>query len=113
MAWRGSCRWRPQRERPRHFHQCCRGRWSLLRQWLLNHWLLNQGLLNKRLLPKSLIWKLYASEALRSDPRPLVAFAQAANLVKMSAVVAELLRDGELSPLLLRRWLNPRSLVTM
>ena len=76
-------------------------------------WLALIVLLNKRLLPKSLIWKLYASEALRSDPRPLVAFAQAANLVKMSAVVAELLRDGELSPLLLRRWLNPRSLVTM
>jgi hypothetical protein len=31
----------------------------------------------------------------------------------MGGVVAGLLRDGELSPLLLRRWLNPASLVTM
>ena len=76
-------------------------------------WLALIVLLNKGALPKSLIWKLYADPRFKADPRPLVALAQVVNLAKMSGVVAGLLRDGELSPLLLRRWLNPASLVTM
>ncbi len=76
-------------------------------------WLALIVLLNKGALPKSLIWKLYADPRFKDDPRPLVALAQVVNLAKMGGVVAGLLRDGELSPLLLRRWLNPASLVTM
>ena len=70
-------------------------------------------LMNKGFLPRSLIWKLYRSERLKADPRPLVALAQAANLVKMAGVAGQMTLRGEMTPLLIKRWVNPRSLVTM
>ena len=76
-------------------------------------WLALIVLLNKPFLPKSLIWRLYEAETFKRNPEPLVAFAQAANLVKMAGVVAEMTRNGEMTPLLIKRWFNPRSLVTM
>ena len=76
-------------------------------------WLALIVLLNKGFLPKSFIWRLYADERFKQDPRSLVAFAQAANLVKMAGVAAELTLRGEMSRLLITRWVNPRSLVTM
>lgn len=76
-------------------------------------WLALIVLLNKNFLPKSVIWKLYHSERFKQDPEPLVAFAQAANLVKMAGVAGEMTMRGEMTPLLIKRWVNPRSLVTM
>jgi len=76
-------------------------------------WLALIVLLNKDFLPKSFIWKLYNSERFKRDPAPLVALAQAVNLVKMAGVAAEMTKNGEMTPLLIRRWVNPRSLVTM
>ena len=76
-------------------------------------WLALIVLANKSFLPKPFIWKLYHSERFKHDPAPLVAFAQAVNLVKMAGVAAEMTRNGEMTPLLIRRWVNPRSLVTM
>lgn len=76
-------------------------------------WLALIVLLNKGFLPKELIWKLYESEAFKENPEPLVWLAQSANLVKMVAVFAEMTRRGEMTPLLIKRWVNPQSLVTM
>ena len=76
-------------------------------------WLALIVLLNKNFLPKSFIWKLYESERFKEDPEPLVAFAQAMNLVKMAGVAGEMAARGEMTPLLIKRWVNPRSLVTM
>lgn len=76
-------------------------------------WLALIVLLNKGFLPKELIWKLYESEYFRENPEPLVALAQAANLFKMAGVFAEMTKNGEMTPLLIKRWVNPRSLVTM
>lgn len=70
-------------------------------------------LMNKSFLPKSFIWKLYRSERFKQDPGPLIAFAQAANLVKMAGVAGQMTLRGEMTPLLIKRWVNPRSLVTM
>ena len=39
--------------------------------------------------------------------------AQAANLVRMTGVVGEMAVNGELTPLLIKRWFNPDSLITM
>ena len=69
--------------------------------------------MNKGFLPKSTIWKLYESDYFKDNPDPLVAFAQAANLVKMAGVAGEMTLRGEMTPLLIKRWVNPRSLVTM
>lgn len=76
-------------------------------------WLALIVLCNKQFLPRSFIWKLYNSERFKADPEPLVAFAQAINLVKMAGVVSEMTVNGEMTPLLIKRWLNPKSLITM
>lgn len=76
-------------------------------------WLALIVLCNKSFLPRPLIWKLYEDPRYHEDPAPLVAFAQAMNLVKMGGVVAEMAWNGELTPLLIKRWLNPQSLITM
>ena len=76
-------------------------------------WLALIVLLNKSFLPKSFIWRLYISERFKKDPQPLVAFAQAVNLVKMAGVAHEMTMNGEMPPLLIKRWVNPQSMVTM
>ena len=76
-------------------------------------WLALLVLANKSFLPKSFIWKLYHSERFKNDPTKLVQFAQAVNLVKMAGVAGQMTMRGEMTPLLLKRWVNPQSLVTM
>ena len=76
-------------------------------------WLALIVLLNKNIFPKSFIWKLYHSEFFKEHPESLIAFAQLVNLGKMSTVALKMAMRGELTPLLIRRWVNPRSLVTM
>ena len=76
-------------------------------------WLALLVLANKAFLPKSFIWKLYNSERFKEDPTKLVQFAQAVNLVKMAGVAGQMTMRGEMTPLLLKRWVNPQSLVTM
>ena len=70
-------------------------------------------LLNKGFLSKEFIWKLYHMDSFKRNPKPLLLMAQASNLYNMSKVALEMTLRGEMSPLLLRRWVNPRSLVTM
>jgi radical SAM superfamily enzyme YgiQ (UPF0313 family) len=76
-------------------------------------WLALIVLLNKPFLSRSLIWKLYGHEPFKLNPEPLVAIAQAVNLVNMTRVVGEMALNGEVTPLLLKRWFNPDSLITM
>ncbi len=76
-------------------------------------WLALFVLCNKAFLSKDFIWKLYESERFKEDPAPLVQMAQALNLVKMGGVFLEMTQRGEMTPLLIKRWVNPRSLVTM
>ena len=76
-------------------------------------WLALIVLMNKGFLPKKTIWKLYKSSYFKENPDSLVAFAQAANLVKMAGVAGQMTLRGEMTPLLIKRWVNPRSLVTM
>ncbi len=76
-------------------------------------WLALLVLANKSFLPKEFIWKLYRNERFKTDPGPLIALAQSVNLVKMVGVAAEMTARGEMTPLLIKRWVNPESLVTM
>ncbi len=76
-------------------------------------WLALIVLCNKSFLSKDLIWRLYRSPRFHEDPGPLVHFAQAVNLLNMGGVFAEMTLRGEMSRLLMKRWINPRSLVTM
>ena len=76
-------------------------------------WLALLVLCNKSFLSKDFIWKLYENERFKEDPTHLVQLAQALNLVKMAGVAGEMTLRGEMTPLLLKRWVNPDSLVTM
>jgi anaerobic magnesium-protoporphyrin IX monomethyl ester cyclase len=76
-------------------------------------WLALIVLANKPFLSKEVVWKLYASERFKEDPRPLTHMAQASNLAQMAGFVSKMALRGEVTPLLLKRWVNPGSLVTM
>jgi hypothetical protein len=70
-------------------------------------------LANKPFLSKAFVWKLYASERFKRDPALLTQMAQASNLAHMAGFVGKMAMRGEVTPLLLKRWVNPGSLVTM
>jgi len=76
-------------------------------------WLALIVLMNKNVLPKEFIWKLYESQYFKDHPEVLIQVAQVVNLAKMSRVALEMLMRGEMTPLLIKRWVNPKSLVTM
>jgi len=76
-------------------------------------WLALLVLLNKPFLPKSLIWKLYSIDRFKTDPAPLIQLASAMNLINMASVFVDLTRKGEMTPLLMKRWINPSSMITM
>ena len=76
-------------------------------------WLALIVLMNKSFISKEVIWNLYRSEYFKKNPDPLITLAQGVNLVKMAGVAAQMTLRGEMTPLLIKRWVNPRSLVTM
>jgi hypothetical protein len=75
-------------------------------------WISLLVLLSKRFVSKGVIRALFEVRWLRRHPKPLVLFSQLCNLIKMGKVVIRMLRTGEMTKTQLRRWLNPRSLVT-
>jgi anaerobic magnesium-protoporphyrin IX monomethyl ester cyclase len=75
-------------------------------------WLALIVLMNKGFLSKDFVWRLYESERFKEDPRPLTAFAQTANLVKMGGLFTKMTLRGEMTPLLIKRWVNFDSMVT-
>lgn len=76
-------------------------------------WLALIVLMNKPFLSKDFIWRLYHSERFKADPRPLTAMAQASNMAHMATFVGKMALRGEVTPLLIKRWVNPQSMVTM
>jgi hypothetical protein len=76
-------------------------------------WLALLVLANKPFLSKEFVWKLYESERFKRDPRPLTHMATASNLAHMAGFVGKMAMRGEVTPLLIKRWVNPGSLVTM
>lgn len=69
-------------------------------------------LLTKPFLPKPFLRWLSRNAWLKANPRPLVWFAQAANVVKMAGVCLRMLKKGELTYTLVRRWANPNSMIS-
>jgi radical SAM superfamily enzyme YgiQ (UPF0313 family) len=76
-------------------------------------WLALLVLMNKAFLPRSFIWKLYETDRFKTEPQPLIALASAANLANMGSVFVDMTMRGEMTLLLLKRWVNPSSMITM
>lgn len=75
-------------------------------------WLSLLVLVSKDFIPRAMLRQIMDNEALRRDPSPLVALAQAANIVKMGGVVLKLIQRREMTWTLIKRWANPNSLIT-
>lgn len=69
-------------------------------------------LITKDFLPTKFLYWLADNEFLQQHPRLLAWFAQLCNIVKMAGIVIDMSRRGEMSWTLLRRWSNPRSLIS-
>lgn len=65
------------------------------------------------IVPRRIIDLLATANVAKGQPRPLVVAAHAATLLKTARVAARMVRNGELTPTLVRRWWNPVSMVTM
>ena len=64
-------------------------------------------------VPRSWLGALARSGFAKAAPRPVVLAAHAATLAKTARVAARMVRTGELTPTLVRRWWNPLAMVTM
>ena len=69
-------------------------------------------MVSKGFIPKRLLRFLSNSRFLRKHPRLLAGAAQLANIIKMGLLVLDLIRRREMTWLLIKRWLNPKSLIT-
>ena len=69
-------------------------------------------MVSKDFVPKALLRKLARSQALARNPLPLEAMAFGSNAIKIGLMGVNLLRRGELSLAVVRRYLSFKSLVT-
>ncbi len=76
-------------------------------------WIALYVLQSSGVVPQRLLRAVQAAGLGRTAPRPLVLAAHAATLAKTARVAGRMVRDGELTSTLVRRWWNPLSMVTM
>ena len=76
-------------------------------------WLALMVLLASQTVPPSLVTRLMEKRVLADRPRPLVVAADLATVLKTARIAARMVREGELTGTLVRRWWNPQQMVTM
>ena len=69
-------------------------------------------MVSKDFIPVKLLRQLSNSRFFRRYPRLLAGIAQVTNIIKMGLMVLELIRKREMTWLLVKRWLNLKSLIT-
>ena len=77
------------------------------------YWLSRMVMLSSQVLSPRLVDRLAETPLARNRPDLLRLAATAANLVKTGRVALAMTRRGELTPSLVRRWLNPSTMITM
>jgi len=75
-------------------------------------WIAVFVLMSKNFISKSFIDRLVENRWLKRHPKPIVFFAQAVNLIKMSLIALRMALKGELNLSFIRQWLNLKSLIT-
>lgn len=76
-------------------------------------WLTLYVLQASQLAPRRVLGWLAKNKVGRDDPRALIYAARAAALAKTARVAGTMIRSGELTPTLVRRWWNPQTMITM
>lgn len=69
-------------------------------------------LLSKSFISKRFIYKLSTVSFLKSHPQALRLFAQFCNIIKMLVVVCKMIMRREMSFILIKQWVNLKSLIT-
>ena len=75
-------------------------------------WLALMVLDASHLVPRRVLRRIVRTRRFRDRPAPLVRAARCAGLAKTARIAARLARRGEVTPALLRRWLNVDSWIT-
>jgi hypothetical protein len=75
-------------------------------------WISLIQMLSKSFVPVAALRPLARSDLLRRHPWPLIQVAHATNYVKLGARAARMVADGEMTPTLLRRWLDFSRVIT-
>lgn len=76
-------------------------------------WIAMLVLQASQVAPRPLLDAVARRRLLRGHPGPLVRAAQLATLAKTARTAARMVRDGELTGTLVRRWWNPDTMITM
>lgn len=69
-------------------------------------------LLSKSFVPRPLVKQLSKSDFLKKHPWPVIQLASASNYVKMGSLAAQMVKNGEMTDTLMRRWLNFDTVIT-
>lgn len=75
-------------------------------------WIALTQMLSKDFVPNEVLQTLSKSQFLRKHPWPLIQMAHATNLVKMGMLSAKMVKNGEMTHTLLRRWLSSSRMIT-
>jgi anaerobic magnesium-protoporphyrin IX monomethyl ester cyclase len=75
-------------------------------------WIALTQMLSKEFVPRGALKRLAESNTLKRHPWPLIQAANAANVVKLGATCARMVKDGEMTGTLLRRWLSADRMIT-
>ncbi len=75
-------------------------------------WIALTQMLSKQFVPQSMLRTLSKSGFLKKHPWPVIQMAHAANYVKMGTTCVKMVKNGEMTPTLMRRWLSFDRVIT-
>lgn len=76
-------------------------------------WIALYVLQASQVVPRRVLGAVAKAGVGKANPHPLVWAAYAATLAKTARVAGRMVKDGELTPTLVRRWWNPQTMITM
>ncbi len=75
-------------------------------------WIALTQMLSKSFVPQGMLRTLSKSQFLKQHPWPVIQLAHASNYVKMGTTCVKMVKEGEMTPTLLRRWLSFDRVIT-
>jgi len=75
-------------------------------------WIALIQMLSKPFVPKAMLQQLSKSAFLKQHPWPLIQVANASNLVKMGMISSKMIKNGEMTNTLIRRWLSSTKMIS-